>query len=135
MTGDDAMPRQFKVTVNGREYDVSVLEVTTHAPTAAPMPIQSFAPLASGAGHSAPPPVTQAAAASSAGDVLAGMGGIVADVRVSIGQSVAAGDHVMTLEAMKMKTPVTAPRAGRIIRVLVALGDTVEAGRPLLTID
>jgi biotin carboxyl carrier protein len=63
------------------------------------------------------------------------MGGIVAEVRISIGQSVAAGDHVMTLEAMKMKTPVTAPRAGRISRVLVALGDTVEAGRPLLTID
>lgn len=129
------MPRQFKVTVNGREYDVSVLEVTTHAPTAAPVPIQSFAPAASAPGRSVPPPITPAPVAGSAGDVLAGMGGIVAEVRISIGQSVAAGDHVMTLEAMKMKTPVTAPRAGRISRVLVALGDTVEAGRPLLTID
>jgi len=104
------MPRQFKVTVNGREYDVSVLELT--------------------AGQPAP----SAGAAAGDGDILAGMGGTVVEVLVKVGQTVAAGDRLMVLEAMKMKTPVMATRAGQVTRVLVAAGDPIEGGQPLLTI-
>ena len=45
-----------------------------------------------------------------------------------------AGQHLLTLEAMKMESPVTAPVAGRVAAVLVAPGDQVSPGTPLLTL-
>jgi biotin carboxyl carrier protein len=131
------MPRQFKVTVNGREYDVSVLELNAgqSAPSAAPAAVAA-APQAGGSAPAAAVAAlpSAAAGASGDGDILAGMGGTVVEVLVKVGQSVAAGDRLMVLEAMKMKTPVMATRAGQVTRVLVAAGDPIEGGQPLLTI-
>ena len=130
------MPRQFKVTVNGREYEVAVLEITpgqVQSATAHAAP--AAMPVATGSTASAPAaaPAAQAPAAG-AGDVVAGMGGVVVEVKVKVGQTVAVGEQVVIVEAMKMKTPVSANRAGQVTRVLVAAGDAVEAGQPLLTI-
>ena len=62
------MPRQFKVTVNGREYDVSVLELNAGqlAPSAAPAAVAA----APQAGGNAPAPAvaTLPSAAAGAGD-------------------------------------------------------------------
>jgi biotin carboxyl carrier protein len=131
------MPRQFKVTVNGREYEVSVLELTAgqaahSAAPAAPMAVAAAGSATSAAPAAAAPP--RPAAAAGAGDELAGMGGVVVEVDVKVGQTVAVGDRLMVLEAMKMKTPIMATRAGQITRVLVAPGDPVEGGQPLVTI-
>ncbi len=133
------MPRQFKVTVNGREYDVSVLELTAGAPqTAAPATGMQVA--AAGSATSAAPaaaaaaPQQRATAAAGAGDEVAGMGGVVVEVDVKVGQTVAVGDRLLVLEAMKMKTPVVASRAGQVTRVLVSPGDPVEGGQALVTI-
>ena len=133
------MPRQFKVTVNGREYEVSVLELTVGQATQAPAP--NAAPVAAAtastvatAAPAAPVASAPPIAAAGAGDELAGMGGVVVEVDVTVGQTVAAGDRLLVLEAMKMKTPVTASRAGQIARVLVKPGDAVEGGQPLVTI-
>jgi biotin carboxyl carrier protein len=122
------MPRQFKVTVNGREYDVSVLELTPGAAAASPAPATNFAP--------APTPVAAATpvAVAGTGDIVAGMGGVVVEVHCKVGQTVAVGDQLLTLEAMKMKTPIVATRAGQIARVLVAPNQGVEAGQVLVTI-
>lgn len=132
------MPRQFKVTVNGREYDVSVLELTAGqpAPSAAPATAAAAAPQAGGSAPSAAAAAPAAAAGAPAGDgdVVAGMGGTVVEVNVKVGQAVAVGDRLIVMEAMKMKTPVIATRAGQVTRVLVAAGDPVEGGQPLLTI-
>jgi len=43
------MPRQFKVTVNGREYDVSVLELTAGQSTHSPNPAAAVLPVAAAA--------------------------------------------------------------------------------------
>ncbi|WP_291994764.1 biotin/lipoyl-containing protein [Candidatus Accumulibacter sp. ACC003] len=130
------MPREFKVTVNGREYDVSVLEITAGqaVPTSAPA---AAAPAAGSARTAAPAAAAAAPAAAAAagdGDVIAGMGGVVVEVNVKVGQAVAVGDRLVVLEAMKMKTPIIATRAGQVTRVLVAAGDPIEGGQPLLTI-
>jgi biotin carboxyl carrier protein len=128
------MPRLFKVTVNGREYEVAVLEITAGQATLAEQP----AAAASSAGTlPAPLPVAAAvkqAPAAGSGDVVAGMGGVVMEVLVKAGQTVAAGDRLVIVEAMKMKTPIMATRAGQVTRVLVAAGEAVEAGQPLVTI-
>ena len=129
------MSRQFKVTVNGREYDVAVLEVT---PGANPASLISAAPVAEAppiAGQAKAVPVAQAGPASAAGDEVAQMGGVVVQVDVKPGQVVAQGDRLVVLEAMKMKTHLLASRAGQVTRILVAAGDAVEGGQPLVTIQ
>lgn len=129
------MSRQFKVTVNGREYDVAVLEVTpgaTPAPSFATLPVE--VPPIAGQVRAAVP-VTQASPASVTGDEVAQMGGVVVQVDVKPGQVVAQGDRLMVLEAMKMKTHLLATKAGQVTRVLVVPGDAVEGGQPLVTIQ
>ena len=129
------MSRQFKVTVNGREYDVSVLELTPgQAQQASPPPAGLPVATAGGASGAPMPSAPRPAAAAGTGDEVAGMGGVVVEVDVKVGQAIAAGDRLLVLEAMKMKTPVIASRAGQVTRVLVAPGDAVEGGQPLVTI-
>ena len=130
------MPRQFKVTVNGREYEVSVLELTAGQAAQQSAPAAPMAVAAAGSATSAAPAAAapRPAAVAGAGDELAGMGGVVVEVDVKVGQTVAVGERLLVLEAMKMKTPVMATRAGQVTRVLVAPGDAVEGGQPLLTI-
>jgi len=131
------MPRQFKVTVNGREYEVSVLELTAGQAPQQSAPAAPMAVAAAGSATSTAPAAAVAprpAAAAGAGDELAGMGGVVVEVDVKVGQTVTVGDRLLVLEAMKMKTPVMATRAGQVTRVLVAPGDAVEGGQPLVTI-
>ena len=55
----------------------------------------------------------------------------VTAVEVTIGQTVARGDTLVVLEAMKMEIPLRAPRDGRVTAVRCAPGDQVDAGVPL----
>jgi biotin carboxyl carrier protein len=131
------MSRQFKVTVNGREYDVAVQELTPGAPSLTPS-TQAYvsAPVQGGQ------PVTETRASTavaapinaSANDEVAQMGGVVVQVEVRAGQTVQQGDRLIVMEAMKMKTHVMASKGGQVTRVLVAVGDVVEAGQPLVTL-
>jgi acetyl-CoA carboxylase biotin carboxyl carrier protein len=54
---------------------------------------------------------------------------------VTLGDSVAVGDTVLLIEAMKVFNPIKAHRAGRISRIFVSNGLPVEYGEPLLLID
>jgi biotin carboxyl carrier protein len=129
------MPRQFKITVNNVEYDVAVLEL--NAGTSQLMPSYTPNPAAaqvSTAAASAPAAASAAPAAAGSGDQCAQMGGVVASIIVKQGESVKEGDEIVVLEAMKMKVPVVADRAGKVSRIVVAVGDGVESGQVLLTI-
>ena len=64
--------------------------------------------------------------------VRAPIPGRIGAVRIVEGQSVEAGEALLTLEAMKMENVVRAPRAGTIERVAVGAGQTVELGDPLV---
>jgi biotin carboxyl carrier protein len=66
--------------------------------------------------------------------VRAGMPGKVVKVVVAKDQSVAAGQTVVVVEAMKMENEIKAPRAGKIAGVACAEGSSVEAGEELVTI-
>mgnify|MGYP000118749087 CR=1 FL=1 len=50
-------------------------------------------------------------------------------------QAVKKGDAVIILEAMKMEIPVVAPEDGTVASIDVAVGDTVEAGAVLATLN
>jgi len=85
----------------------------------------------------APPPdvdrAARAAAAHTGGPVelIAPMPGSVLAVHAAAGESVAAGDPVVTLEAMKMEHAVVAPIEGRVADLRVATGEQVARGQVL----
>lgn len=57
--------------------------------------------------------------------------GTILDVTVSVGDAVATGDIVMTIESMKMHMPLEVHSSGVITAVLVEPGDEVDEGQPL----
>lgn len=63
------------------------------------------------------------------------MPGLVKAVVVAEGDSVAAGQRLLVLEAMKMENDITAPRAGTVKAINVQAGAVVEGGKPLLSIE
>jgi pyruvate carboxylase len=60
--------------------------------------------------------------------VAAPMPGAVVAITVAVGEEVAAGQKLATLEAMKMETTLYAERAGKVAEVLVRPGTQVEGG-------
>ena len=52
-----------------------------------------------------------------------------------MGQKVEKGDTVVIIEAMKMEIPVVAPEAGTVASIDVAVGDMIEAGQVLATLN
>jgi propionyl-CoA carboxylase alpha chain len=70
-----------------------------------------------------------------AGSLVAPMPGTVGRVMVTRGDTVAAGDAMLTLEAMKLEHAVRAPQSGVVAEVYVGPGTQVEAGTPLALID
>jgi biotin carboxyl carrier protein len=67
--------------------------------------------------------------------VLSPLAGKVVSIDKAVGAAIKAGDVLMTLEAMKMNTSVTATDAGTVTKVLVSAGDSVEEGQPLLVVS
>ena len=126
------MSRNFKITVNGTEYDVAVEELTDGATQI--MPRYTPAPVAAVSAAPAAIAVPKAAPAAAGCAQVAQMGGIVTQILVKQGQSVNEGDKIAELEAMKMKVPVTATCSGTVSAIHVAVGDAVEGGQALLTI-
>lgn len=52
-----------------------------------------------------------------------------------VGDAVKEGDVLLLIEAMKVFNQIKAPRAGKVIRILVSSGMPVEFGEPLLIIE
>ena len=121
----------YTITVNGNVYDVVVEEgQTSGAPVAA-------APKAPKAAPKAAPAPAAAPAAGAAGSIKieAGAAGKVFKIEANVGQAVKKGDAVVIVEAMKMEIPVVAPEDGTVASINVAVGDAVEAGALLATLN
>lgn len=54
---------------------------------------------------------------------------------VKVGDTVNAGQTLMIIEAMKTMNPIPAPKAGRVVEILVEDGQPVEFGEPLVVIE
>ena len=114
--------RNYRVNVNGTEYEVAIEEISASevkkAPAQSAAPAKS-APVAAGAGEK----------------IAAPMPGTILAVNVAAGQTVKSGEVLMILEAMKMENEIMAPKAGKVTSVAVAKGATVAAGDLLCTIE
>ena len=123
--------KNYTITVNGNVYDVVVEEgATSGAPVAA-------APAAPKAAPKAAPAPAAAPAAGAAGSIKieAGAAGKVFKIEANVGQAVKTGDAVVIVEAMKMEIPVVAPEDGTVASINVAVGDAVDAGALLATLN
>jgi acetyl-CoA/propionyl-CoA carboxylase biotin carboxyl carrier protein len=76
-----------------------------------------------------------APAAASGNALTSPMQGTIVKVAVAEGDTVAEGDLVVVLEAMKMEQPLTAHRAGIVIGLAAAAGETVSAGAIIAMIE
>jgi biotin carboxyl carrier protein len=63
------------------------------------------------------------------------LAGRIVAVDVKEGDSVEAGVQLLVLEAMKMNTPVVSPKAGKVTKIHVAAGDTVDEHQALLDVE
>jgi|TARA_B100000809_G_scaffold184086_1_gene182049 oxaloacetate decarboxylase alpha subunit len=119
-------PDIYTVEVAGQAYvvrvssggDVTQLAASgapaTPAPTAMPAP----ATASSGAGTAIPAPL--------AGNVI--------KLLVNVGDTVAAGDVILILEAMKMETEIRSQTSGQVVAVNVGVGDAVKVGYSLMAL-
>ena len=57
------------------------------------------------------------------------------DPFITVGATVTAGQTLMIVEAMKTMNPIPAPKGGKILDILVADGQPVEFGEPLVVIE
>ena len=121
--------KTYTITVNGNVYNVTVEEgVTSGAPAAAPVAAPKAAPAAA-------PKAAAPKAAAGGVAVTGGAAGKVFKVEASVGQAVKKGDPIVILEAMKMEIPVVAPQDGTVASIEVAVGDAVDAGQTLATLN
>lgn len=121
-----------------------------HPAPVPPMPVAAPAPMP--APLAAPAPAAPIAAASTApaevdyskhpGSVKSPMVGVVylssdpnSPNYVKVGDTVAEGDTVCLIEAMKTYNPVKAHKGGKVSKILVESGDPVEYGEPLVVIE
>ena len=114
--------KNYTITVNGNVYDVTVEE---NGAGAAPVARPAAAPKAA----------PKATAGAGSIKVEAGAAGKVFKIEASVGQKVSRGDAVLIVEAMKMEIPVVAPEDGTVASIDVAVGDAVEAGQTLATLN
>ena len=122
------------VTVNGVSYQV---EMENAMPAAAP--VQASAPVAPAqtAPQAFAPVQAAAPAAKPAGEgkpVTSPLPGVIIEVSVKEGDTVAAGQKVAVLEAMKMENEIQADRAGVVTKINVNKGDSVLEGAAIVTI-
>lgn len=108
-------PSVYSVRVNGKPYTVEVVENG-----------QLGAVAASATATAAPTATGEAINAVLAGNIF--------KVHVTTGTQVAEGDPLLVVEAMKMETVISAPRAGTVSGVFVSEGDAVLVGDSMLTI-
>lgn len=126
----------YKVTLNGKIYEVDVEqgEATLLSEYEASLP--EVAPAKQDVVPATQEQKAAPAVSSGASDraMKAPLPGVINAVKVTVGQTVKKGDVLIILEAMKMENEITAETNGKVSKIFVQKGATVETGAPLVEI-
>jgi glutaconyl-CoA/methylmalonyl-CoA decarboxylase subunit gamma len=134
------------VTVNGVPYEVMIVSAESGiagakpAAEAAPVALNPIPPkpVAKPAPAPAPTPkpavAAPVAAAAGEGALTAPIPGVIMDLKVSVGDTVLAGETVVVLEAMKMENNLVANTSGTVQEILVQKGQQVSTGDVIMII-
>ena len=120
--------RNYRVIVNGVEYDIAIEQVEAGPVKAAAQQEPQAAPAAK------PQAQPQAQAAQGGEDVKAPMPGSILSLNVKEGDQVKRGQVLLILEAMKMENEILAPKDGEVAALSVQAGQSVETGSLLCTL-
>jgi oxaloacetate decarboxylase alpha subunit len=115
----------FRVTVNGKPFDVLVDEMDI---------VTSVAPSHPSTVNAIPAQPAPARLGTDGFVLRSPLAGSVWKLNCQVGQVIKEGDLVVILEAMKMETEVFTPKGGTVLSVSAKPGDKVNNGDPLLTI-
>jgi glutaconyl-CoA/methylmalonyl-CoA decarboxylase subunit gamma len=129
--------KKMMITVNGKRYEVDV-EIVHDDEQIETQP--RFQPPARTMDSyvtpvSAPLPIKPKGGSSDKKSLTSPINGVVLEVPVKEGQTVKENDILFILEAMKMKTNISAPHAGKIKTVKAKQGDKIESGQVILTFE
>ena len=128
---------KLQITVEGKSYEVEV-EVLEEDEGVRPPTYGSYQPVG-GTSQSISPSASPVSEPWGNGEgervCRSPITGLVIRVNVEPGQTVAANDLVMVLEAMKMETNVTAPAAGKVGKVNVVAGDSVKVHQVIVEFE
>jgi glutaconyl-CoA decarboxylase len=125
--------RKFHVRVNGKSYQVEVEETgpSTASASVTRPPLLSRTPPLSGPTS----PVAPSAGNADNHQITAPMPGTILAIKFKVGDTVAQGEILLILEAMKMENEIPAPTAGKISSIAVETGSAVSSGDLLLVIE
>ncbi|RKW53524.1 MAG: biotin/lipoyl-binding protein, partial [Prevotella sp.] len=76
-----------------------------------------------------------AANVNTANAIKAPLPGVITEIKVAVGDTVAAGDTLVVLEAMKMANNIEAEKAGKVTAVCVKQGESVLEDTPLVVVE
>jgi len=140
--------KKYRITVNGKTFDVDVEEVggrpaftppTVSAPAAtpaAPAPVAAPSPRQTAAAvQAATPAAKPAAPAGGAGVMKSPLPGKILKVMATPGSSWKKGDTLLIIEAMKMENEILAPRDCTVEEVAVQANQSVKTGDLLLKLS
>lgn len=125
--------KNYKITVNGKAYDVAVEEVGASAAPAAPA--AAAVPEAPKAAPEAPKAEPKTSGSEGSVIIAAPMPGKILNVKAEAGKAVKKGEVMFILEAMKMENEIVASEDGTVASINCAVGDSVEAGDKLATLN
>lgn len=131
------MTKQYKITVNGKTYDVSVEEIKSvdsrkAVSTIVNAPVVNTSKPAATASPAPAAPSTPID--ENAVSVKAPMPGTILSFNVAVGDKVEEGQVVAILEAMKMENEIAAPASGEVKSIHVEKGSSVVEGQVILQI-
>jgi glutaconyl-CoA/methylmalonyl-CoA decarboxylase subunit gamma len=122
---EDLETRPIRATLDGQTFEVWTDDKTPIVTTQ--LPVTPVVPRAA-----QPVQVSRSNGANSGKAIAAPIPGVIIAVAIQPNTTVAAGQEVCTLEAMKMNNVIRAPRDGRISAVLVKVGEQVRQKQALM---
>lgn len=141
LTGIEYEDESCRIKLSREVTGATVIAAPSAAPVPPPAPIAA-APVAAPSAPAPTTPVGNEDYSKHPGSVKSPMVGVVylssdpnSPNYVKVGDTVAEGDTVCLIEAMKTYNPVKAHKGGRVSKILVESGDPVEYGEPLVVIE
>lgn len=142
---------KFIFTINGNKYDTEILEINddkaqiqvngitynveidnTKKKAASPV---ARVPRPAAQSSATTQTIVKPRAAVSDNAITAPLPGVILDVKVNVGDTVTAGQHLLTLEAMKMENNIDSPKDGVVKSIAKHKGDSVMEGDALIVVE
>ena len=143
--------KDYKYKINGNDYKVSIgdienniaqvevngvpFKVEIQETKAAPVTVKAVKPAAAPRTESGAKVISKPSVSGGQAAVKSPLPGVSVDLKVNVGDTVAADTVVAILEAMKMENNINAGKAGVVKAICVNKGDSVLEGTDILVIE